>query len=783
MRKKYPYLEESYTPNLNVEQQKRHFLSQIDDFVNQRQYVNITLLNWHEDPIKEIDGIIASGTITKDGNSSVRRTCSLSCSVSGESYNIDDLNMDFSLNKKVFIEIGIKNETDQYLDWPILWFPQGVFYINSFSVNSSTSSAVNLNLSLKDKMSLLNGEVGGTLPSTVQFDTMTTQLADGTITQQKVLYYNIITELVHHWGGEDLNNIIIQDVPLRIRRIMQWNGQNPIYLKAGTEVSEGYQVSLEPKDDEGYIPYSRGDDVGYIYDDFVPVSELTGGAGDTVCTILDEIKNQLGNYEYFYDVFGIFHFREIKNYLNITQSNIILQETGNPGRHINLQEGQFQLDSGSEIQYLVETTNEKTSYNFSDAHNITSITVTPNYNNIKNDFIVDGIRKSPNSDIQCNLRYRVVIDEKPEIAFWVDSNTYSSEISTGSRTGAYGKFNNILYYTYPEYYNGEVVLETNKLGKYINYYVKDTETGESVLTLPEVGNMDQIYRTKENDQFLYWMWTGEGFKKLYLKEDLNNPDAEQKSPIDYTNYYPIDWRTFLYLRGLEANANGTDPGPYFSDLDAFWPNEYDLRADKQRFFGQIADQSIHYKTLTSGNFFFDIIDASSSSLGEYSVQNIGRRTDVYNNEDINCLFQPLIPNVVFLNKDNPSVNWSENTTITEIRKTADIETLLEQQRQECINNDQPWTQVSDNIYANFISGGYLNSAYDAIKYELFSHTKFQKVVSLVALPSFYLEPNSRVEVSERTTNTYGDFMVQTINLTLGPGANMSVTLNEVSERL
>jgi hypothetical protein len=47
-------------------------------------------------------------------------------------------------------------------------------------------------------MCLLNGDVGGTLPATVQFDTMTTQLSDGTMTDQKVLYYNIINELVHH---------------------------------------------------------------------------------------------------------------------------------------------------------------------------------------------------------------------------------------------------------------------------------------------------------------------------------------------------------------------------------------------------------------------------------------------------------------------------------------------------------------------------------------------------------------------------------------------------------
>ena len=223
MRKTYPYLQESYTAhlkdnpylenpyvyNLNLEQEKRHFLALLDNFINQRQYINMTLLDWHERPLKEIDGVISSGSITKDGNSSVRRTASLSCSVDGGKYNVDEMEMDFALNKKIFIEIGIKNETNRYPEWPILWFPQGVFYINSFSINSATSSAVNLTLQLKDKMCLLNGDVGGTLPATVQFDIMTTQLSDGTMTDQKVLYYNIINELVHHWGEEDLNNIII----------------------------------------------------------------------------------------------------------------------------------------------------------------------------------------------------------------------------------------------------------------------------------------------------------------------------------------------------------------------------------------------------------------------------------------------------------------------------------------------------------------------------------------------------------------------------------------------
>ena len=827
MRKTYPYLQESYTAhlkdnpylenpyvyNLNAEQEKRHILALLDNFVNQRQYINMTLLDWNERPIKEIEGIISSGSISKDGSSSVRRSASLSCSVDGGIYNVDEMEMDFSLNKKVFIEIGVKNETDLYPDWPILWFPQGVFYINSFSMNSSITSAVNLTLQLKDKMSLLNGDVGGTLPATVQFDTMTTQLADGTITEQKVLYYNIITELVHHCGGEDLNNIIVQDVPLRIRKVMRWNGENPIYLEKifnDNAVIDNYQFHLET--DGTYDKYERGDDVGYVYADFVPVSEITGAAGDTVCTILDTIKNQLGNYEYFYDVFGIFHFREIKNYLNITQSNIILQETGNPGRHVNLEEGQFQLDTGSEIQYLVETTNEKIMYSFKDSTNITSITVTPNYSNIKNDFAINGIRKSTTSDIQYSIRYRCVIDEKPEPIGYVNSSSaegyerYShllSQTELQNNTNykvCYGSFDDIIYYTHPEAYNDMIVLETNRLGKWYDAittpYTNDNGEMIELITLPEVGNMDQIYHTYDGSVHEFWIWLGSSFQKLYLKEDLSDPNAETREPIIYSTIIPdltlkyclgeyiaIDWRTFLYLYGIEANALGLDPGPYFQDMYSFWPDEYDLRRDRQRFFGEENDNSIHYKTLAQGNFYFDMIDASSSSLGQYSVQNIGRRMDVYNSDDINCLFRPEIPNIVFLNKDNPEQNWSDNTTVTELREISNKRDMLLAQREECILNGQPWVQVPNDVFANLITGGYLNSAYESLRYELFAHTKYQKTVSLTALPAFYLEPNSRVEVSDHSTNTYGDFMIQNISLTLGPGANMAVTLNEVSERL
>jgi hypothetical protein len=70
-------------------------------------------------------------------------------------------------------------------------------------------------------MAMLNGDVGGTLPALVVLDTMSTQLPSGEYAEQKVLIYNIIQELVNHYGGEALHNIVIEDVPTRIRKIVK----------------------------------------------------------------------------------------------------------------------------------------------------------------------------------------------------------------------------------------------------------------------------------------------------------------------------------------------------------------------------------------------------------------------------------------------------------------------------------------------------------------------------------------------------------------------------------
>ena len=194
MRKDYPYLQDSYYEDANSQRQRRNFLATIDSFVNQKLYVKITLLNWEEEPVKEIAGELTSGTISKDGSSSVRRTCQLSATVSRGEYDVEDVDLDFSINKKMFVEIGVKNYSNLYKEYPILWFPQGVFFISSFAITSNVGSSINISLTLKDKMCGLNGEVGGTFQSTVILDEMQTQSPTGETVYEKVLIYDLIQQ-------------------------------------------------------------------------------------------------------------------------------------------------------------------------------------------------------------------------------------------------------------------------------------------------------------------------------------------------------------------------------------------------------------------------------------------------------------------------------------------------------------------------------------------------------------------------------------------------------------
>lgn len=381
MKRNYVYLNDS------------DFLEKINSDRQQTQYVKITLLDWEENPIEEIQGLTTGGSISLNGDSAVRRTCNLSMYVYKENYmRITDPNNMISINKKVFLEVGLKNNTDKYTDYDIIWQPQGIYVITACGTSHSTSG-ITLNINLQDKMCLLNGTCGGVLPSSIQFDRYDTIDESGAYVTLRPTIVQIIRELVNHWGNEQLGKIIIKDIDERIKCAMRWIGDTPIYAY-NDEGQYHMTTNKSIAEQYAYTEYNWGEDVGYIFTDFTYPGDLIANPGDTICTILDKIKSTLGNYEYFYDVDGNFHFQEIKNYLNITQATTDLNNIHNE-------------------QYLVDISKGQNVYNFKDSTLFTSYSNSPNYSNIKNDYVVWGIRQNTEG-IRVPIRYHLAIDNKPQ---------------------------------------------------------------------------------------------------------------------------------------------------------------------------------------------------------------------------------------------------------------------------------------------------------------------------------------------------------------------------------
>lgn len=374
------------------------FLQLINRQRIQDQYIKITLLDWNENPISEIQGLVTGGSESINGNSAVRRTCNLSMFVKDDMYSITDVNNLISINKKIFLEVGIENKTNQYLDEKIIWFPQGTFVVNSAN-SSHSSSGTTISLQLKDKMCTLNGECGGTIPASTQFDEWETIDDKGNILISKPVVSQIIREAVNHFGGEQLSKIIISDIDDRIKAVMKWIGNAPVYMYWDyTDGIPSYGLTVDYNEAISHAQhrmFSYGDDIGFIYTDFTFPTELIGNAGDNVTTILDKIKNTLGNnYEYFYDISGNFRFQEIKNYLNTKQATVEIKKLSNS-------------------DYLVDMAKGKRAYNL-DSTLGTSYSNNPQYMNIKNDYVVWGTRKTGDG-VSVPIRYHLAIDKKPKI--------------------------------------------------------------------------------------------------------------------------------------------------------------------------------------------------------------------------------------------------------------------------------------------------------------------------------------------------------------------------------
>lgn len=400
-----------------------------DSFAIRNQFVRITLLNLKDEPVKDeqnkiiyLQGVATSGSISINGQSAIRRTCNLSLMVDKALSNITNADNQISINKRIKLEIGIQNGA--LLNQDIYWYNLGIYQITDANCQYN-SSGLKISLSLKDKMCLLNGECGGIITNPMIHSPIDVIKEDGTIVREQVLIIELIKSIVREFIDLSDNQIKINDIPVEITNIVRWIGSENLKLIPDENKINGktvYQVATgeSSQDITGALSYGFNEDIGYQFIAYTWApdnqKEFSSNPGEAATSLLDKIKEQLGNFEYFFDIDGNFVFQEIKNGINQGSSKISLAEAI---------ADQYLVDFGEETNI---------EYTFDNSYLVTSYTTNPQFNVIKNDIICWGTKDKQENAI----RYHLLIDNRPkppEKTYFIDYYTDDFGVRRAKKNG------------------------------------------------------------------------------------------------------------------------------------------------------------------------------------------------------------------------------------------------------------------------------------------------------------------------------------------------------------
>ena len=700
------------------------FLRQLDKQKNKVIYAKIISLTLSEYPQEEITGKVTSGSINIDGASAVRRTCSLSLIA-------NDINLKsfyWGLNTKFKLFIGVENTINS--EYPnIIWFPQGVYVITSFSSSQSLNS-YNINISGKDKMANLNGELGGVF--TVQTILHEKDVIDSNkVTRQETLLLkDIIYKMVSELGQQPVSKIIINDLDDYGIEILKYKGTTPLYLLFDKN-NEPYQVytngnqtvywvsvtknekeeEIETKIEKTFNELSSesafkwnmfyqgstgqssekpskiqlsdslnspkftvskilyNDLIGYRLTDITFAGELIANVGETITSVLDKIKNQLGDFEYFFDLEGNFIFQRNQNYVNVSWTPVAKAED----------------NTGTMSQYVIPNQlNSDISYDFQGNDMTISLSNNPAIQNIKNDITVWGTRKSTlGNDLPIHMRF--ALDKKPK--------QYKSIQVPQSIVDAYNKKNNL-----------NLKAQQSKL-----YTIDEYDWRELIFQMAQ----------------------------------------------DYSKYNWIaDFNSYISEANPEFENGITGYEDYYVDMRGFWRQLYNpepKEGEKLNYFLKGENYQYWNKNAINNpevlNFWFDFLDTDGEIM-KYSVPAIGRRPKAVSDQDVKFINSKTVPNIIFYEKDEDKNKKSGYT----------------------------YFKITDNFEKYLDLGGFRKSAAEAIDTLFYQNVCAQEAVSLTCIPIYYLQPNTKILLKDdQNLDINGKYQVTKITVPLTHNGTMSIS--------
>lgn len=397
--------------------------------------------------------------------------------------------------------------------------------------------------------------------------------------------------------------------------------KTPTIIKFGLSISDNEYIH-----NNYYLAkISTGDLVGYELTDLTyaaslgmssgssSTSVLLASVGEPITSVLDKIKNVLGNFEYYYDIDGRFVFQKIQDSVDTPWNSVIRDE---------------------KIEYsnsLVDS--NKYAFSFVDSKLVTSFANNPKLTDLKNDYVVWGKYNLSGMEIPIHMRY--AIDIKP--TKYRPIRPLKEEVIT------------ILQAP-----NGEVLNNTTTY----KYYDAPEKEPYNDLNLKKIMDPEEFEWGQTMQQFS--IFTPEGNKLTTIIYPYFAKEA-------YTSE-TLDWRELIYQMALDssrlrtndnflyyiAQANPTEfptgytgYEQYYTDLELHWRDLYNLNPKQNYSSINIEDIDInnlyikdYYRELTYEDFdklTYESLYVFSSPTNYNKEQSPYVKIYPFANSDVGCL--------------------------------------------------------------------------------------------------------------------------------------------------
>ena len=800
----------------------KSFLLDLDQEKNKVIYARITLLTFAEAPIERVEGRVTQGSINIDGASAVRRSCSLTLVAQEYDYK-------WELNTKFKLEIGVENRINSnYPD--IIWFPQGIYVLTSFNT-SKTVNNFSISIQGKDKMCLLNGEIGGSLESSIDFGAIEEENADGEWVIRKLTIIEIIRNMVHTYGGEPYHNIIINDLDTYGLELLEYRYDTPMYLyrksnsyiytnillenddtilytstqqeKKLKDLDSEYLETLtetltdsqnvkplysdKNKKKEWYLTkVNYGQTAGYRITDLTYAGDLIANIGESITSVLDKIKNMLVEFEYFYDLEGHFVFQKKKSFISTMWT-----------------------PSSSDEYIDTNVASLNSIYSFQGSNLITAFNNNPNLTNVRNDYSIWGERiATSGAKLPVHLRY--AIDKKPiQYTQIVVSEEEIAPYNEKYGTSLFGRTKEQVY----TYISGDEykVNEQNKtiqcdwrevLYQMALDYYKYNHLDNFELKIMEANKSKALYSTGQTGYEPYYIDLQGFWRQLYypdINEKFNKANDEvnkltESVELHKQSLYGSSNSNGIKIHGLvdkisRLNTLIEEDSSSTSGVARDLAQEYGLNTTKPE---EVLIQLQNKFQTESSLLKIEEIELEKA-IEKYEKLTI-ERSNYYSSEEENSHWNKNVfeaPETLnfwfdFLDTNGALSQFStfvignrpkaiNDSTIKSIyfRETPSV---IFQESGSSFEHLGAYKSIQiPNIEDMFSVSAQGKSAKERLDELLYQHSYCNENVTINAIPIYYLQPNTRIYVNDEETKISGDYIVNKITLPLSYNGTMSIT--------